>query len=412
LVEEDRMKKRILIGLLLLVLCGIGVWTAGETEECTSLVATGTATVDGGSLLWKNRDNPSELSNKVVFVEDTPYSYLALVDGEPANGRLAWAALNAAGFAVANTATTNLPASEPSGNPSILMGDAARTCATVDEFEQFLKRNFGKNRGTRSNFLAVDAKGGAAIFETHATGVKRLNAADAPQRYLGNTNFSRTGTPDQGGGYLRFEREAALLSAAPAGKLSVDYVLQVMSRDLGHTLLHHPERAQWRTFPADTPVWLHTNHTIDRPSTASAVLIRNVKPGEDPRRATMWVMLGEPLTSIAVPLWVAAGAPPSELWEGKDAALSKESARLKDVLRPLRSAERREYLDVTRLDNASGTGWLPTTLAAERENLRQTDELLAKNPTASDLAAFEKTLAARALALLQKTAVPPTGTRQ
>lgn len=403
------MKKRILIGFLLLVLCGIGVWTAGETEECTSVVATGAGTVDGASLLWKNRDNPSELSNKVVFVEDKPYSYLALVDGEPGNGRLAWAALNAAGFAVANTATTNLPASEPSGNPSILMGDAARTCATVDEFEQFLQHNFGKNRGTRSNFLAVDAKGGAAIFETYANGFKRLNAVAAPEQYLGNTNFSRTGTPDQGGGYLRFDREAILLKAAPAGKLSVDYVLQVMSRDLGHTLLHHPERAQWRTFPPDTPVWLHTNHTIDRPSTASAVVIHNVKPGEDPRRATMWVILGEPLTSVAVPLWVAAGTPPAELWEGREAALLKESARLKKVLRPLKSAERQEYVDVTRLDNAAGTGWLPTTLAAERENFRQTEELLRRNPTASELAAFEKAMAARALALLQKTAVPPAG---
>ncbi len=401
------MKKRVLIGLLLLVLCGIAAWTADEAEECTSLVATGAGTVDGASLLWKNRDNPSELSNKVVFVEDKPYSYLALVDGEPGNGRLAWAALNAAGFAVANTATTNLPPMEPSGSPSILMGDAARTCATVDEFEQFLRHNFGKNRGTRSNFLAVDAKGGAAIFETHANGVKRLNAVDAPEQYLGNTNFSRTGTADQGGGYLRFDREAALLKAAPAGKLSVDYVMQVMSRDLGHPLLHNPERAQWRTFAADTPIWLHTNHTIDRPSTASAVIIHNVKPGEDPRRATMWVVLGEPLTSIAVPLWVAAGTPPSELWDGKDAALSKESARLKDVLRPLKSAERREYLDVTRLDNASGTGWLPATLAAERENLRQTEELLARNPSASELAAFEKTLATRTLAVLQKTAVAP-----
>ena len=176
------------------------------------------------------------------------------------------------------------------------------------------------------------------------------------EQYLGNTNFSRTGTPDQGGGYLRFEREAALLKAAPAGKLSVDYVLQVMSRDLGHPLLHHPERAQWRTFPADTPVWLHTNHTIDRPSTASAVIIHNVKPGEDPRRATMWVMLGEPLTSIAVPLWVAAGAPPSELWEGKDAALSKESARLKDVLRPLKSAERREVPGCDKAGQRVGDG--------------------------------------------------------
>ena len=70
----------------------------------------------------------------------------------------------------------------------------------------------------------------------------------------------------------------------------------------------------------------------------------------------------------------------------EDAALSKESARLKDILRPLKTAE--------------------------RENLRQTEELLRKNPAASELAAFEKTLVARALAVLQKSAVPQAGVRQ
>ena len=396
------MKRLALLAFLLAALLGITVWTADQGEECTSLVATGSGTVDGAAILWKNRDNPTELSNKVVFVDDAPYNYLALVDGEPANGRLAWAALNEAGFGVANTATTNLPPSEPSGHPAILMGDAARTCATVDEFEQFLQLNFGKNRGTRSNFLAVDAKGGAAIFETHAHGFKRMNAADVPERYLGNTNFSRSGTPDQGGGYLRFDREAALLKAVPEGRLSVGYILDVMSRDLGHPLLHHPERAAWRKFPADTPVWLHTNYTIDRPSTASAVVIHNVKPGEDPKRATMWVMLGEPLTTIAVPLWVAAGAPPAELWEGKEAALTAESARLKNILRPLKAAERREYVDVTRLDNAAGTGWLPILLATERATVVQAEALLRKNPSGAELAAFEKTAASRTLAVLRK----------
>lgn len=399
------MKKHVVLAILLLSVVGTAALTTGDAEECTSLVATGAGTIDGAALLWKNRDNPSELSNKVVFVEDKPYNYLALVDGDPANGHLAWASLNAAGFAVANTATTNLPALEPSGNPAILMGDAARTCATVDEFEQFLQHNFGKNRGTRSNFLVVDAKGGAAIFEAHASGFKRFNAADAAEQYLGNTNFSKSGTADGGGGYLRFDREAELLKATPGGRLSVAYIFETMSRDLGHPLLHHPERGTWRTFPADKPVWLHTNYTIDRPSTASAVVIHNVKPGQDPMYATMWVMLGEPLTTVAVPLWVAAGTPPSEFWEGKDAPLSKESARLKNVLRPLKAAERREYVEVTRLDNAAGTGWLPSTLAAERDNITQATALLKRNASAAELAAFEKQAASRTLALLQKTAV-------
>ena len=410
-------RKRLTVVALLVLLFGAGAWTAGDSgEECTSLVATAGGTVDGAPLLWKNRDNPSALSNKVVFVEEQPYSYLALINAEHVNGRLVWAGLNSAGFAVANTATDNLPAAPApsaggtaagaasgmgSANPSIIMADAVRTCATVDEFEQFLKRNLGRETMTRSNFLALDAGGHASIFETHALGFKRMNASDTPEKYIGNTNFSRSGETDKGHGYLRFDRESVLLKAAPGGRLSTEYILQIMSRDLGHPLLNHPERAEWSNLPADRPVWLHTNYTINRPSTASVFIVHGVRPGEDPKRTTMWVVLGEPLTSIAVPLWVAAGQPPAEMWEGKDAPLSLEAARIKDLLRPLTSVERDEYLDVTRLDNAAGTGWLPATLAAERETLRKTEQLLKGNPTPAELAAFEKAAAARALNVLK-----------
>ena len=121
----------------------------------------------------------------------------------------------------------------------------------------------------------------------------------------------------------------------------------------------------------------------------------------------MWVILGEPLTSVAVPLWVAAGAPPAELWEGKEAPLLKESARIKNVLRPLKSAERREYVDVTRLDNSAGTGWLPSILRAESENIAQANELLKRKANIAELAAFEKAAASRTLALLQRVGAAP-----
>jgi hypothetical protein len=414
------MTKKVTMVALLVLLFGAGSWTTGDSgEECTSLVATAGGTVDGAPLLWKNRDNSRALSNKVVFVEEKPYSYLALVNAEHPHGRLAWAALNSAGFAVANTATSNLPpAPAPAGaarassassspSPALIMADAARSCATVDEFEQFLKRYRGRDTMTRSNFLALDARGTASIFETHALGFKRLDASATAEKYIGNTNFSRSGEADEGHGYLRFDRLATLLKAAPGGHLSTEHILQVMSRDVGHPLLHRLGRSEWSKLPADKPAWLHTNYTINRPSTASVVVIHGVRPGEDPNRTTMWVILGEPLTSIAVPLWVAAGQPPAELWEGKDAALSLEAARLKDLLRPLSSAERDEYLDLTRLDNAAGSGWLPATLAAEREILRQAEQLLKGTPTPAQLAAFQKTAAARALAVLKKVGDRP-----
>ena len=89
------------------------------------------------------------------------------------------------------------------------------------------------------------------------------------------------------------------------------------------------------------------------------------------------------------------------MWEGEHAALALESQRLKDLLRPLKARERREYADLARLDNAGGTGWLPKLLAAEGEILEQASSLLAKNPTAAEQAAFEKAAADRALAVLK-----------
>jgi dipeptidase len=394
---------------LALLLCFIfasftfGLVTARDLQECTTLVAAGGGTTSGGPLLWKNRDTDT-LSNKVVFVEEQPYSYLALVNAEDTSGRIAWAGLNAAGFGIANSVAYNLPqaAGEEEDLEGYIMADALRTCGTIAEFEQFLAKNLNRNFGARTNFLAIDAQGGAAIFETHNHGFKRLDAATFPGARIANTNFSRSGAENAGAGYLRFDRESTLLESVKEGTLDVTTVLQGLARDLGHALLRHPARAEWAKLPASTPHWVHTNYTINRASTASAVVIQGVRKGEDPARATMWVALGEPVTTLAVPLWVAAGTPPEPLWQGKDAPMAIEAFRLKDRLRPLKARERREYADLTRLDNADGTGWLPSTLAIEREIIAEAEALLKKNPSATELAAFQKAAAEKALAALKR----------
>ena len=398
------MKQRILgvILLLVVVLSASAILASRDSQECTTAIFTGASTADGRPILWKNRDT-DQLSNKVVFVDDKPFSYLGVVNADDADGRMVWAGVNAAGFAVANSVAYNLPqkSGETADLEGIIMSDALRTCVTVADFEKYLSRNLGPDLGSRANFLAMDAKGGAAIFETHNHGFTRLDAAASPTRYLANTNFSRSGPADQGSGYLRFERETALLEATKPASITPEWVLQIAARDLGHALLSHPSREELKKLPADRPTWIHTNYTINRASTASAVVIQGVKPGEDPSRTTMWVALGEPVCSLAVPLWVAAGTPPSAVWEGDHAALTTESLRIKDLLRPLKAKERREYANLARLDNAAGTGWLPKLLAAESDSLNQAAALLARNPSPADLAAFEKTAVERALAVLR-----------
>jgi hypothetical protein len=396
------MKAKGMLVWLVLAALSAGVFAATAPQECSMLVASAAATASRAPLLWKNRDT-DQASNKVLLVRDQPYTYLALVNADDTAARMAWAGLNAAGFAVANSVAYNLPqeAGEQADLEGIIMADALRTCATVADFERHVGRALGPDLGSRANFVVIDAQGGAAIFEVHNHGYRRFDASDAPEKYLVTTNAARSGQANQGAGYLRFDREAALLRGAPAGALTSAFILQVAARDLGHPLLRHPEREDWKKLPPDQPYWIHANHTINRASTASAVVIDGVRPGEDPRGAIMWVILGEPVTSIAIPLWVAAGPPPDALWQGRDAPLAQEALRIKELLRPLRSRERKEYLDLTRLDNSAGTGWLPRLLSAETDIFRQTEDLLRKNPSAADLAEFERATAARMLSVLR-----------
>ena len=58
---------------------------AAGADECTTAVVGPGASEDGRPLLWKNRDT-DVLSNRVVFVKETPYSYLGLADVEGRSG--------------------------------------------------------------------------------------------------------------------------------------------------------------------------------------------------------------------------------------------------------------------------------------------------------------------------------------
>jgi hypothetical protein len=123
-----------------------------------------------------------------------------------------------------------------------------------------------------------------------------------------------------------------------------------------------------------------------------------VRKGEDPANAVMWVVLGEPVMSVAVPLWVNAGEVPVPVQSG---ALCAEALRLKAIARPFAVSEKREYLDLSKLDNRAGTGWLPRLLAEEGRNFSETEQFLIKPSGPKERAMFQSRLADRVLSLLQ-----------
>ncbi len=369
-------------------------------EGCSTVVFGPASTRDGGPMLWKNRDSDFP-SNKVVFVGEQPYAYLALVNNGQPSGRWVYAGLNAAGFAIMNSVAYNLPqrAGDLRDLEGQIIADALRTCRTAGDFEAYLQANLGPDLGSRANFGVIDGEGRAWLFEVHNRGFRKIDAAAQPGGYLVNTNFSRSGPENEGAGYLRFERVSGLLREGRSG-FDPEFVFTRLARDFGHPLLQGPTRADLARRSGASPFWHHSNHCIDRDSTSAAVVLQG-RSGSDWPPATMWVMLGEPLVSVAVPVWVEAGEVPPALWQGDDAPLVRETLRLKKIVRPFAEPDKAEYIDLSRLDNRERSGLLPGLLGTEREIRIATASFLKARRSAAELAAFQREMAQKALAALQ-----------
>jgi hypothetical protein len=393
------MKRSSALISLVLVFLAVGPQPG---RGCTTAVVSPAASRDGRPMLWKNRDTDF-LNNKVIFVRETPYAYLALVNAEDRSGRWAYAGLNSAGFAIFNSVAYNLPGAggEYKDLEGTIMADALRRCSTVNDFERYIQENLGPSLGSLANYGVLDADGGAALFEVSNHAYKKYLAADFPEKYLVNTNFARSGEAGAGAGYLRFARASQLLRELQPGLISHPELLGRCSRDTGHALLAQPAYPQFKSISGGKPFWISSRDTIDRDSTSAAVVVCGRKPGAENSPATFWVMLGEPLFTIAVPLWVEAGSVPAPLQQGDKAPLLAQADRLKKLGRPYPESDRGAYLDVTRLDNREGTGFLPQLLRAEREIFALTEEFLRAPRQPAELAAFQERMAEKALAALR-----------
>ncbi len=110
---------------------------------------------------------------------------------------------------------------------------------------------------------------------------------------------------------------------------------------------------------------------------------------------------GEPLTAVAVPLVGRGRRRSLEPLGRENAPLWEESARIKTLIHPIDEYDKNEYLLVSRLDNADGTGFLPKLLEAEEAILRETEAFLKTRPEPAEKADFQDRMAARALAAMK-----------
>ena len=384
-----------------LLLCLAAALPYNPADGCTTAAWTAAATAPQAPLLWKNRDT-DDLSNRVVFVDAKPHQYIGLADHTETSGHAVFAGINDQGFGIFNSVAYNLPLDpkESKDQEGAIMAEALRTIGTIGDFEKFLQQNLGPNLGAQTNFVVTDASGEVSIFELHNHGFKKLSVNEAPKQYLVNTNFSRSGAAGEGVGYLRFERATNLIEQQSSA-VDVDFIFNNLARDFGHVLLQVPTLEDLATKTCQSPEWYASVDTINRDSTASAVVIQGKIPGYPNSLATLWVLLGEPATSLAVPMWVEAGKVPRALSNGPTVPMQAESLRLKRLLRPLPDQEMTKYMNLVVLNNREGRGILPPIIAAQRMIIARTQEFLNTKPSVEALASFQEQIAEEALQILE-----------
>ena len=193
------MKLRKLI--LAAIAAAFALSTIAPADACTSAVISGRATKSGRPLLWKHRDTGTEW-NHIEYFKGEKYAFQALVNSKDESRKEAWAGANEKGFAIMNTASYNM---KPDSlkylpeNEGITMKAALGVCATVDEFEEFIK-NMPLPRALETNFGVIDAEGGAAYFEVWDYGYTKFDVNDvalAPNGYIIRSNYSFSGVQDE-----------------------------------------------------------------------------------------------------------------------------------------------------------------------------------------------------------------------
>ncbi len=333
---------------------------------CTSVIISGKYTVDGRPLMWKHRDTGT-LENKLMFFADGKYDYQGIVNSDDELGEQIWMGFNSAGFGIMNTASYNLNINDTCSvqdREGYVMRMALKVCATVDDFENFLD-TLKKPMGVAANFGVIDAQGGAAFFETGNYKFEKFDVNDqrvAPFGYIVRTNYSFTGTEDDGYGYVRFlSTEGLFYEESATHTFSVETILNKGTRNLYNSLTEVDLRDIQPKDDSKAKFVVMQDY-IPRSSSASSMILQGVKEGEAPKFTTMWTVLGFQLCTVAIPTWmVGTDNLPNVLIADETgfAPLNKWTMEIKNRdLFPIKRGSGSKYMNLAKVINRNKTGTL------------------------------------------------------
>lgn len=371
--------KKILIKSLLVL------FSTASIFPCTTAVVSGKATDDGRPLLLKNRDADA-LQNKLVYFSDGKYRFIGLVNSSDRENKEVWCGFNETGFGIMNSASYNLKKNDTtklSDREGIIMKMALESCSTLEDFENML-RELRKPLGVEANFGVIDANGGAAYYETDNFTFKKFDVNDsqvAPNGYLIRTNYSFAGEDNKGYGYIRYHTAYDLFENKQRnGKLSFEFLIDDVPRCLVHSLTRTDLTESLPKSEDDNNVVFFRDY-IPRYSTSAAIVVQGVKEGEPSSLTTMWTILGFPLSSIVVPVWLLDdGTLPKILQadETGNAPLCNLALKLKSKVFPEQNDANQNYINLAALMNKRNTGVRQKLMPIEEQVLTKAKGYLIK----------------------------------
>ena len=361
--------------LFVLLILVIG-W--GSSRACTTAIVSGKFTVDGRPLLFKHRDT-GFLQNKLMYFSDGKYDYIATVNSGDKEGNEVWAGFNSAGFAIMNSEAYNLNVGDTTqlkDQEGVFMKKVLQECATLSDFEIFLDQ-YVTPRGVRANFGVIDARGGAAYYETGNFKWEKFDVNDpaqAPFGYLIRTNFAFGGNKDRGFGYIRYQNADNLFfQAAAENNLSFKFIIQKVSRCLQHSLTG----IDLNRFGSPTG-FVSLEDYIPRYSSASTTVVQGVLPGENPEFTTFWTVLGWQLCTVAIPVWLNSNKSIPVIMSADEtgyAPICDMALQLKEYCYPVQRGSGKKYLKLAALINSEKTGLLQKILPLENKIIKKAESL-------------------------------------
>jgi len=340
------------------------------------------------------------MQNALAFFNDGKYKFIGLVNGTANWNKEVWGGYNETGFAIINTAAYNNNIGDTTklkDQEGVIMKLALQTCQTLEDFENLLK-SIPKPMGSDANFGVIDAFGGAAFYETGNFKFIKFDANDTTVTSNGilvRTNHSLSSDLTKGFGFCRYNTAfQAINKASDEKKLSPQFLFNILSRNLYHSLTKTDLLADLPK-QRNSPEFKFFIDYIPRESTASAIMMVGAKDQKHAKDAMMWTILGFPLTSVAIPVWISAGNQlPRAVTMDKTfkSPICVAALKFKGECFPITYDRGSNYINLSAVINQQNNGYMQLLQPIENEIFERTnlltDEIEKGTKTGEDISSF------------------------